>query len=439
MTTSAKVVQVSISPGGVPKLPVDRAWVGELGLEGDAHREMTVHGGPYRAVCLFAMEAIDRLRAEGHPVQPGSVGENLTTRGIEWSLLPGGTRARIGADLVIELVDDATPCDTQRPNFIRGEFKRISRVLYPADARMYARVVVAGEVRPGDAIEVLPLPAGHDERAWVRLFDIDLAELAADQRLWLAARGGGVPVEIVVDDELAMASSSATPEPPFNHAVGLRTVPQMLPRVLDFYRDAGVAGRFGLDRAPWPGATPVERIAVLGADAAELAGVDVPARDERAARPNDLTLRRLGPNEADAWSAVILPVVGSMGFDVDVWRALLPGLLATRNVTVIVAEEHGEPIAAGLVSTHRKVGLLRSGVVLAAARGRGLHLALIRERIRTALDDGCAVVAAHAGVDTVSERNLQHAGLRRLWTRDVYAFDPDLDPVPQLTERAVLA
>ena len=50
---------------------------------------MTVHGGPYRAVCLYAIEAIERLQAEGHPVEPGSVGDNLTTSGIEWSLSTG--------------------------------------------------------------------------------------------------------------------------------------------------------------------------------------------------------------------------------------------------------------------------------------------------------------------------------------------------------------
>ena len=52
-----RVLQVNISPGGVPKLPVERAWVGELGLGGDRHHHDTVHGGPHRAVALLAIEA----------------------------------------------------------------------------------------------------------------------------------------------------------------------------------------------------------------------------------------------------------------------------------------------------------------------------------------------------------------------------------------------
>ena len=69
---SGRVLQVNVSHGGVPKRPVERAWVGTLGLEGDKHRENTVHGGPYQAVCLYGIEAIERLQAEGHPVEPGA-------------------------------------------------------------------------------------------------------------------------------------------------------------------------------------------------------------------------------------------------------------------------------------------------------------------------------------------------------------------------------
>src|SRR5215212_9995453 len=110
MANSGSVVQVNISPGGVPKLPVDEARVNRFGLAGDGHDEATVHGGPHRAVCLFAFEAIERLQSEGHPVRPGSVGENLTTTGVEWSLLPVGTRARIGETLLLEVASTATPC-----------------------------------------------------------------------------------------------------------------------------------------------------------------------------------------------------------------------------------------------------------------------------------------------------------------------------------------
>ena len=61
-----RVLQVNVSPGGVPKLPVAEARVGRDGLDGDRHHHDTVHGGPHRAVCLLASEAIERVRADGH-------------------------------------------------------------------------------------------------------------------------------------------------------------------------------------------------------------------------------------------------------------------------------------------------------------------------------------------------------------------------------------
>ncbi len=430
--SNGRVLSVNVSAGGVPKLPVDSAWVGELGLDGDKHREMTVHGGPYRSVCLFAMEAIERLRAEGHPVGPGSVGDNVTTTGIEWSLLPGGTRARIGSELVIELTSDATPCETQEHNFTDRRFSRISIKVHPSDARMYARVITPGEVRTGDPIELLPPLADNDANRWTRLFDIDIAEGEADLRLWNAARAGGLDIDFVDANELVMASSAQAPEPAFNHALGLRTVPELLPGVLDFYRELGTAGRFGYVGAPWPGAERREQIAVLGADAADLV---VP--DE--SLPDGVELRWLSEDDAAVWAQVVLPVFRDVGFDVDVWERLLPHQLATRNVTVVVVERDGRPVASGLLSMHRKVGLLRTGLVLPEVRGGGLQRVLIRARIQRAIDEGCRVVAAHAGAGTVSERNLVASGLHRLWLRDVFRFDPANDPAPEVSERAVVA
>ena len=426
---------MNLNDGGVPKLPVERAWVGELGLDGDRHRDDTVHGGPLRAVCLFAIEAIERLQAEGHPTKIGGVGENLTTSGVEWSRLPGGTQVKVGKDVVLELTAPATPCETQRPNFIRGEFKRISQVLFPDDSRMYARVVAPGEVRPGDPIEVLPLAAGHDPDAWERLFRIDMAELKADVRLWAAAASGGVDIHVSVDEELAMACAPDALEPVFNHALGLRTLPNHLPRVLDFYRFHGAAGSFGIDRAPWPGAQPEYQLAVLAADVAHL-----PEGTAAGGRlPDGFTIRRVGPDDFTAFTGVVATVFADLGFDRDRVAALMPHLLGSRGVHAVLAESHGRPVATGLLSTHKRVGLLRTGTVLPEFRGHGLQRALIRERIRLAIEDGCDLIAAHTGLDSLSEHNVTATGLRRIATRDMYTFDPMADPAPNVTERVAAA
>ncbi|MDQ3492258.1 MAG: MOSC domain-containing protein, partial [Chloroflexota bacterium] len=194
-----QVVQVNVSSGGVPKLPVEEAWVDELGLEGDRHDEPTVHGGPYRAVCLYGMEAIERVRSEGHPIKPGGAGENLTTEGIEWSEQAPGTRVEIGDGLVLELTTPTAPCRTIRRNFHDGRFGRISVMTHPSDSRMYASVLVPGRVRPGDRITLSPPDPGSLSTRAALLDRLDAVEGESGLRLWRAAEAGGQRLAIVED------------------------------------------------------------------------------------------------------------------------------------------------------------------------------------------------------------------------------------------------
>ena len=78
------VASINISGGGVPKRRVTGAKVFLLGLEGDDQDDKVHHGGPERAVCIFSLEKVRALQAEGHPIQPGSAGENLTVEGLAW-------------------------------------------------------------------------------------------------------------------------------------------------------------------------------------------------------------------------------------------------------------------------------------------------------------------------------------------------------------------
>jgi MOSC domain-containing protein YiiM len=149
-----RVVSVNVNQGGVPKLPVAEQWVGSLGLADDRHLEPEPsHGGVHQAVCLYSMEAIERLVAEGHNAFPGAFGENLTLEGIEMGSLAEGDRLAIGdGGLVIEMTWNAAPCKKQAQWFSDGRFARISQKTHPNEARWYARVVSEGPVRPGDPV-----------------------------------------------------------------------------------------------------------------------------------------------------------------------------------------------------------------------------------------------------------------------------------------------
>jgi MOSC domain-containing protein YiiM len=153
-TGRGRIHQINSSHGGVPKLLVEEAMVGPLGIAGDYQRDTRHHGGPDRALCLYALEQIQRLQGEGHPIFPGSVGENITLEGIDNASLTPGTRLRLGDVVEIELTSYTAPCENVAESFADGDFTRISEKLHPGESRIYARVLSGGVIRMGDPVLV---------------------------------------------------------------------------------------------------------------------------------------------------------------------------------------------------------------------------------------------------------------------------------------------
>ncbi len=152
---SGRIVQLSVSPGGVPKTRVASARVEPLGLDGDGHRDQEHHGGPERAVCLYAMEAIEALRIEGHRVAPGALGENVTIEGLDWSAVLPGSRLRLGDSVVLEVTRYTSPCASIAPAFHDRDYSRVSQKRHPGRSRVYARVLAEGRLCEGDPVHLL--------------------------------------------------------------------------------------------------------------------------------------------------------------------------------------------------------------------------------------------------------------------------------------------
>lgn len=153
---SGRVVSINVSNGGVPKLPVQRAVVTANGVEGDRQHDTEHHGGPMRAVCLFSLEVIERLRGEGHPIAPGAAGENVTVTGIEWAMVGVGSRFVFEGGVELEVTSYTSPCTTITGAFKGGRSKRISQKLHPGESRVYTRVLVEGEVAAGEGVRLAP-------------------------------------------------------------------------------------------------------------------------------------------------------------------------------------------------------------------------------------------------------------------------------------------
>lgn len=148
-----RIEQINVNPrGGVPKYAVASAEIHNTGVAGDRQRDLRFHGGPERAVSLYSAELIAALRAEGHPINPGSTGENLTISGLDWARLEVGSRLQIGDWVELEITGYASPCSNIEESFHDGAFKRISQKLYPGWSRLYARVLSPGELHIGDSV-----------------------------------------------------------------------------------------------------------------------------------------------------------------------------------------------------------------------------------------------------------------------------------------------
>ncbi|MDQ1522311.1 MAG: hypothetical protein QOE47_235 [Pyrinomonadaceae bacterium] len=151
----AYIHQLNCSDGGVPKLPVAEAQLTETGLDRDRQRVPFIHGGTQRALCLYSLEVIEALQAEGHPIYPGSIGENVTVAGLVWSQLAPGCRLALGDEVVVEITSYANPCRAIRASFDGGTFKRASQKQHAGESRLYARVIRTGRLAAGQTVRLL--------------------------------------------------------------------------------------------------------------------------------------------------------------------------------------------------------------------------------------------------------------------------------------------
>ncbi|MBZ5609650.1 MAG: MOSC domain-containing protein [Acidobacteriia bacterium] len=156
------ILQINISPGGIPKRPIDEAMVTADGIRGDAWAHPQFHGGPNQALLLITSEGIAELAAQGFPLYHGALGENLTTAGLDRRQMRAGQRYRAG-EVVLEITKRRSPCstlDVYGPGIQRAIFDAQAKANDPSTPRwglsgFYARVLTPGVIRPHDIITLV--------------------------------------------------------------------------------------------------------------------------------------------------------------------------------------------------------------------------------------------------------------------------------------------
>lgn len=140
---------------GIFKKPVSgRVALRTLNLDGDRQADLTVHGGPYKAVYAYPSEHYEYWRGElpGTDLPWGMFGENLTTEGLSEDDLHVGDRFRIGSAIAM-VRQPRMPCYKLTVKFQRDDI--IERFLVSGRSGFYFSVEQEGEVAEGDSIELL--------------------------------------------------------------------------------------------------------------------------------------------------------------------------------------------------------------------------------------------------------------------------------------------
>ena len=172
---TGRVVVVSRSPRHrFSKDAVDVVTLVEgHGVEGDAHAGTTVQHRSrkrwrpdlpnLRQAHLLHVELLEDLRTRGYDVEPGQIGENVLTRGVDLLALPTGARLRLGGEAVVQVTGLRNPCvqlDRFADGLMEATLRREDDGTLTRLAGVMSVVLVGGEVGAGDAV-VVELPDGE--------------------------------------------------------------------------------------------------------------------------------------------------------------------------------------------------------------------------------------------------------------------------------------
>jgi len=174
---------------GIFKVPVaGRIKLRRVNFDGDRQADLSVHGGPDKAVYAYPSEHYEYWSRElpGVELPRGMFGENLTTEGLLESDVAVGKQFRVGSAVII-VTQPRFPCFKLAAKFRRDDI--IQRFAESGRSGFYFSVVEEGEIGAGDNLEPLSredtgLSISDVNRLYFRVnADIDLLRRAAQARM----------------------------------------------------------------------------------------------------------------------------------------------------------------------------------------------------------------------------------------------------------------
>ncbi|MHA1992139.1 MAG: MOSC domain-containing protein [Candidatus Hodarchaeales archaeon] len=159
---SGTIIQINVKPKtqnevGLPKQRVQTAFFSKMNVGSDYNNyrmSLSQEKINNRPVLVYPIELINQLKSEEWPLKPGDLGENITTKGIEYEKLVPGSKYQLGDKVVIEITEACNPCSNLSVLPLIGE-EKINEFIKTLVGRrgMFAKVLEEGEVHSMDLIK----------------------------------------------------------------------------------------------------------------------------------------------------------------------------------------------------------------------------------------------------------------------------------------------
>jgi hypothetical protein len=275
------------------------------------------------------------------------------------------------------------------------------------------------------------MPA-HPRHAMVASPDMVLKPVQADAELWsswldslAALPGDPYEAELRRFDDTVALFVHRVPIPYYNRALLAESVDaSTVEEVASFYRDRMMPYRFDIN----PYTTNPDLLEALDALGFRPAGFQSnlvgPAEYVDGLIPANWTVTEVRTGQLEFFADFLIRSY-SHGERVP------PGLMKFREATVRARHGRpgwhlylccvdGVPASGAMLYVHGGVATLNGAATAPAFRGRGCKQALLRARINEAARSGCKFVVSRCGVGSVSQRNLERAGLQLSYTKVIW-------------------
>ena len=207
-------------PSGFVKRPVTGpVHVGKLNLDGDAQADLTVHGGPEKAVYAYAASRYPEWSADfpEHAAHftPGAFGENLTMAGMSENDICVGDIHAIGSTR-LQVCQPRQPCYKFALRF--DDNRMPPAMVRTGRAGWYYRVLSEGVLQAGDAVSLVERP--NPDLPFNRLIAIVNRSQATDDELHKLADADGLASWLRIEARRAAGSRRETRGPNLGDAWG---------------------------------------------------------------------------------------------------------------------------------------------------------------------------------------------------------------------------